>query len=142
MLILSLTSSQLPGHSIVPATIPTATILYHGRSDNRVPDVPEWFAFDFEHSYLLGIRSYYVISVQTKQALRLLYFDGTSAALKRSEDEGRTHGLSGHRRLGETPARQVHLRAGTYKGFMRLGKAIWPGWVYQNGVRLVRFRHR
>jgi hypothetical protein len=76
----ALTSSQLPGHSIVPATIPTGTVLYHGRTDNRVPDVPEWFAFDFEHSYVFGISSCYVISVQAKRPLRLLYFDGSSAA--------------------------------------------------------------
>jgi hypothetical protein len=42
--------------------------------------VPEWFAFDFEHSYVFGISSCYVISVQAKRPLRLLYFDGSSAA--------------------------------------------------------------
>lgn len=68
------------GHSIVPATIPTGTVLYHGRTDNHVPDVPEWFAFDFEHAFLFGISNCYVISVQAKRDLRLLYFDGASAA--------------------------------------------------------------
>ena len=76
----TLTSSQCLGHSIVPATIPTGTVLYHGRTDNRVPDVPEWFAFDFEHAYLFCVSPCYVISVQAKRDLRLLYFDGSSAA--------------------------------------------------------------
>ena len=56
------------------------TILYHGRPDNLVPDVPEWFAFDFEHAYLFCVSPCYVISMQAKRALRLLYFDGSSAA--------------------------------------------------------------
>ena len=69
------------GHSIVPATIPAGTILYHGRTDNQVPDVPEWLAFDFENSYVFCIGGpCYVISVQTKRDLRLMYFDGSSAA--------------------------------------------------------------
>src|SRR5258708_1571309 len=64
----------------MPATIPTGTILYHGRIDNRVPDVPEWFAFDFEHGYLFCVSPCYVISLQAKRDLRLLYLDGSSAA--------------------------------------------------------------
>ena len=74
------TSFICPGHSIVPATIPKGTVLYHGRMNNLVPDVPEWFAFDFEHAYLFCVSPCYVISVQAKQDLRLLYFDGSSAA--------------------------------------------------------------
>jgi hypothetical protein len=54
--------------------------LYHGRDDNHVPDVPEWFAFDFEHAFLFGVSTCYVMSVQAKRDLRLLYFDGASAA--------------------------------------------------------------
>jgi hypothetical protein len=64
----------------VPATIPTGSILYHGRTDNRVPDVLEWLAFDFEHAYLFCRGPCYVISFQTKRDLRLVYFDGSSAA--------------------------------------------------------------
>ena len=65
----------------MPATIPKGTVLYHGRTDNRVPDVPEWFAFDFEHAYLFCFRPpCYVITLQPKRDLRLLYFDGSSAA--------------------------------------------------------------
>jgi hypothetical protein len=48
--------------------------------DNRVPDVPEWFAFDFEHAYLFCTNHCYVISAQAKRDLRLLHFDGSSAA--------------------------------------------------------------
>jgi hypothetical protein len=64
----------------VPASIPTGTILYHGRNDDRVPDVPDWLAFDFEHAYLFSRSPAYVISLQAKRNLRLLYFDGSSAA--------------------------------------------------------------
>ena len=68
------------GHSIVPATIPIGTILYHGRTDGHVPDVPEWVAFDFEHAYVFCPGPCYVISLQAKRDLRVLYFDGNSAA--------------------------------------------------------------
>ena len=64
----------------MPVTIPTSTVLYHGRTDNRVPDVPEWFAFDFEQSYLFCVSPCYVISMHPKRDLRLLYFDGSSAS--------------------------------------------------------------
>jgi hypothetical protein len=69
-----------PGHNIVPATIPAGTILYHGRSNDQVPDVPEWLAFDFEHAYLFCRGACYVLSLQAKRDLRLVYFDGSSAA--------------------------------------------------------------
>jgi hypothetical protein len=68
------------GHSLVPATIPKGTILYHGRTDDRIPDAPDWLAFDFEHSYWFCRQSCYVISLQAKRDLRLVYFDGSSAA--------------------------------------------------------------
>ena len=69
------------GHSLVPATVPKGTILYHGRVDPRIPSSPDWLAFDFEHAYLLSLGSAgYVISLQVKRDLRLVYFDGTSAA--------------------------------------------------------------
>ena len=77
-----LTSLSLLGHTVVPATIPIGTILYHGRMDDRVPDVPEWLAFDFDHAYVFCFTASpcYVISLQAKRDLRLLYFDGSSAA--------------------------------------------------------------
>ncbi|THH17485.1 hypothetical protein EW146_g3336 [Bondarzewia mesenterica] len=68
------------GHTIVPATIPSGTILYHGRSDNEVPTNPEWLAFDFEHSYIFCRGPCYVLSVAATRNLRLAYFDGSSAA--------------------------------------------------------------
>ena len=68
------------GHSLVPATIPKGTILYHGRGDSRIPTSPEWLAFDFEFSSLLCRKSCHMISVQAKRDLRLVYFDGLSSA--------------------------------------------------------------
>ena len=68
------------GHSLVPATVPKGTILYHGRVDPRIPRSPDWLAFDFEHAYLLCHGPDYLISLQVKRDLRLLYFDGSSAA--------------------------------------------------------------
>ncbi|KAH9027495.1 hypothetical protein EDB83DRAFT_1914604 [Lactarius deliciosus] len=69
-----------PGHSLVPATVPKGTILYHGRTDGRIPSEPDWLAFDFEHAYFFGRGPSYVISLQAKRDLRLVYFDGSSAA--------------------------------------------------------------
>ncbi|KAI0270727.1 hypothetical protein BC834DRAFT_862929 [Gloeopeniophorella convolvens] len=68
------------GHSVVPATIPAGTILYHGRTNGQIPNVPEWYAFDFEHSYLFCRGPCFVITLQAKRDLRLVYFDGSSAA--------------------------------------------------------------
>ena len=67
------------GHSLVPATVPKGTILYHGSVDPRMPSSPDWLAFDFEHAYLFCRGPDYVISLQVKRDLRLLYFDGSSA---------------------------------------------------------------
>ncbi|KAA1475772.1 hypothetical protein DENSPDRAFT_784008 [Dentipellis sp. KUC8613] len=67
------------GHSIVTATIPAGTILYHGRTDEAVPTQPDWLAFDFEHAYIF-CRSYcFVLSMVSTRELRLAYFDGASA---------------------------------------------------------------
>ncbi|KAH9056822.1 hypothetical protein EDB87DRAFT_1686836 [Lactarius vividus] len=67
------------GHSLIPATIPKGTILYHGRTDPQIPTSPDWVAFDFEHSAILCHRSCRMISLQAKRDLRLVYFDGLSA---------------------------------------------------------------
>jgi hypothetical protein len=64
---------------MVPAIIPRGTILYHGRTDDHVPDVPDWLAFDFEHAYIFCMGPCYVMSLQARRDLHLLYFDGTSA---------------------------------------------------------------
>jgi hypothetical protein len=71
---------RTPGHSIVPATIPKGTILYHGRADPEIPVSPDWLAFDFDHAYLFCRESCHVISMQAMRDLRLVYFDGLSAA--------------------------------------------------------------
>ncbi|VDB86993.1 unnamed protein product [Peniophora sp. CBMAI 1063] len=70
-----------PGHSIVPCLIPTGTVLYHGRSSSSIPDAPDWIAFDFEHSYFFtrGDEGH-VFTFSTTRPLKLLYFDGSSAA--------------------------------------------------------------
>jgi hypothetical protein len=67
---------------MLPATVPKGTIMYHGRRDNHVPDNPDWLAFDFEHAHIFCFdsSSCYVITLQAKRDLRLLYFDGSSAA--------------------------------------------------------------
>ncbi|KAH9028926.1 hypothetical protein EDB84DRAFT_255892 [Lactarius hengduanensis] len=71
------------GHSLVPATIPKGTILYHGRADPQMPISPDWVAFDFEHSYLFCLESCFVISLQAKRDLHLVYFDGLSAGKRK-----------------------------------------------------------
>ncbi|KAH9003832.1 hypothetical protein EDB86DRAFT_2798484 [Lactarius hatsudake] len=68
------------GHNIIPTTIPKGTILYHGRTDGQIPNTPDWLAFDFEHAYLFCRGPCYVFSLQAKRDLRLVYFDGSSAA--------------------------------------------------------------
>ena len=60
-------------------TIPKGTILYHGRTDDQIPNEPDWLAFDFEISYMFCRESCYMISLQAKRDLRLVYFDGLSA---------------------------------------------------------------
>ncbi|KAI0045165.1 hypothetical protein FA95DRAFT_1544005 [Auriscalpium vulgare] len=68
-------------HAIIPATIPTGTVLYHGRANASIPTSPEWLAFDFEHSYLFSFGpSGHVLTFMATRDLRLAYFDGSSAA--------------------------------------------------------------
>ncbi|KAI9454662.1 hypothetical protein BJY52DRAFT_713339 [Lactarius psammicola] len=67
------------GHNLLPATIPKGTILYHGRTNDRIPNAPDWLAFDFEHAYMFCRQFCHVISLQAKRDLRLVYFDGSSA---------------------------------------------------------------
>ncbi|KAI0033101.1 hypothetical protein K488DRAFT_35988, partial [Vararia minispora EC-137] len=74
------------GHSIVPASIPAGTVLYHGwtaeeqgpgRSTDGIPKGPEWLAFDPEHAYIFCCNT---LVFSTMRQLNLLYFDGSSAA--------------------------------------------------------------
>ncbi|KAJ6582496.1 hypothetical protein DFH09DRAFT_1439233 [Mycena vulgaris] len=39
------------GHNIIPGMVPVGTLIYHGRANNSVPDIPEWTATDSEHAY-------------------------------------------------------------------------------------------
>ncbi|KAI0033516.1 hypothetical protein K488DRAFT_47566 [Vararia minispora EC-137] len=69
------------GHSLVAATIPAGTVLYHGRSRETVPDEPDWLAFDFEHAYLFARgNNGHVLSFMTSRALKIVYIDGAGAA--------------------------------------------------------------
>ncbi|KAI0270726.1 hypothetical protein BC834DRAFT_529836 [Gloeopeniophorella convolvens] len=68
------------GHSIVPAIIPAGTTIYHGRNTEHIPSASEWFAFDFEHAYVFCRGPCYMVTLKAKRDLRLLHFDGASAA--------------------------------------------------------------
>ncbi|KEP52960.1 putative transmembrane protein [Rhizoctonia solani 123E] len=69
------------GASIVPGTIPIGTTLYHGRSSTELPPRPDWLAFDPEHSALFTRGpSGRLFTFVTTRSLRVLYFDGSSAA--------------------------------------------------------------
>ncbi|KZV63794.1 hypothetical protein PENSPDRAFT_657045 [Peniophora sp. CONT] len=71
-----------PGHSIVPCIIPAGTVLYHGLPSSTIPTHPDWLAFDFEHAYEFATQRLdgQVLSFATTRPLRLIYFDGSSAA--------------------------------------------------------------
>ncbi|KAJ7062288.1 hypothetical protein C8F01DRAFT_1024466 [Mycena amicta] len=86
------------GHTIVPGTIAVGTLLFHGRSDEHLPANPEWTSTDPEHAYVFcgsgGIpRSTgeevppdwesvgcWQLTLVTTRPLKVLYFDGSSAA--------------------------------------------------------------
>ncbi|KAI9435517.1 hypothetical protein H4582DRAFT_2059433 [Lactarius indigo] len=103
------------GHSLIPTTIPKGTILYHGRTDDRIPNEPDWLAFDFEHAYLFGFRSCYMISLQAKRDLRLVYFDGSSAAKMKDGPMD----FSGCPLVGTAPTRQSSPSSAPYPGISR-----------------------
>ncbi|KAJ6562383.1 hypothetical protein B0H19DRAFT_1219963 [Mycena capillaripes] len=68
------------GHTIVPGTIPTGTLLYHGRNDSYIPSTPEWVATDAEFArfYCLDLEQCWLLTLVTTRPLRVLYFDGSS----------------------------------------------------------------
>ncbi|KAJ7916546.1 hypothetical protein B0H13DRAFT_1609262 [Mycena leptocephala] len=72
------------GHTIVPGTIPTGTLLYHGRNDTDVPTAQEWVSTDPEFARLFNAEpgNSWLLTLVTTRPLRVLYFDGTSAAKK------------------------------------------------------------
>lgn len=73
------------GHSIVPGTIPIGTLLYYGTHKEEIPRTPDWIATDPEHSYIFCFNTtddsgcWHLTLVSTRP-LRVLYFDGSSAA--------------------------------------------------------------
>ncbi|KAG1887217.1 hypothetical protein F4604DRAFT_1917027 [Suillus subluteus] len=71
------------GHNIVPGVIPIGTLLYHGtKGSQMIPSGPEWTAMDPEHSIYFshGNRSGWHLTLATTRPLKVLYFDGSSAA--------------------------------------------------------------
>ncbi|KAJ7124607.1 hypothetical protein C8R43DRAFT_1147301 [Mycena crocata] len=80
------------GHTIVPAIVPTGTLLYHGRADGNLPTVPEWVATDPEHAFPFcdrprdgdddpeAITGCWQLTLVATRPLQVLYFDGSSAA--------------------------------------------------------------
>ena len=76
-----------PGHNIVPGSIPTGTLLYHGATSKDLPPGPEWVATDPEHSYLFCRDSpghfqqgCWQLTLAATRPLKIIYFDGSSAA--------------------------------------------------------------
>ncbi|KZT65050.1 hypothetical protein DAEQUDRAFT_731911 [Daedalea quercina L-15889] len=66
------------GHSIVRASIPPGTALYHGRHKVEYP-TRDWIAFDPEHSAIFALGSNgTLLTFITTRELTLLYFDGCS----------------------------------------------------------------
>ncbi|KAG2093514.1 uncharacterized protein F5147DRAFT_840458 [Suillus discolor] len=70
------------GHNIVPGVIPTGTLLYHGTVSHTIPSGPFWAATDPEHSlvFALGYGSGWQLTLAAMRPLKVLYFDGNSAA--------------------------------------------------------------
>jgi hypothetical protein len=66
----------------VPGVIPTGTLLYHGTGTDRIPTEPDWTATDPEHSIIFsrGMDGGWHLTLATTRPLKVLYFDGSSAA--------------------------------------------------------------
>ncbi|KAF7343519.1 hypothetical protein MSAN_01972200 [Mycena sanguinolenta] len=79
-------------HSIVPGTVPVGTLLYHGRADSELPDTPEWTSTDPEHAFPFAedsavdgednstLAGGWLLTLVATRPLKVLYFDGSSAA--------------------------------------------------------------
>ncbi|TDZ20512.1 Uncharacterized protein Cob_v006413 [Colletotrichum orbiculare MAFF 240422] len=121
------------GHTLAAVEVPAFTLLYHGRMDGEGPPSPEWLAFDIEMAYgIMGsTRQSYMLSYQTTRPVKLLYFDGESAALMG---------------LGQLDSQMLHLY-GNVSGPVRSGKRWWGmvaeyeraeglcDWLLQTGLR-------
>ncbi|QRV81965.1 hypothetical protein RhiJN_09980 [Ceratobasidium sp. AG-Ba] len=83
------------GQSVVPGTVPIGTTLYHGRGGTQPPTTAEWLAFDPEHAVLFarGVDSRLFTYVTTRP-LRVVYFDGSSAAKLSSGSADTQHFLA------------------------------------------------
>ncbi|KIJ89708.1 hypothetical protein K443DRAFT_51554, partial [Laccaria amethystina LaAM-08-1] len=75
------------GHTVVPGTVPVGTLLYHGTDQPEVPTEPDWIATDPDHSYVFcrtssasGNSGCWHLTLVVTRPLRVLYFDGSSAA--------------------------------------------------------------
>ena len=67
------------GHTVVRATVPAGTILYHGRPTSEYPE-RDWIAFDPEHAAIFAWgHNGTVYTFAATRDLTLLYFDGCSA---------------------------------------------------------------
>ena len=72
----------------MPGTVPIGTLLYHGTYKEEVPTEPEWTAMDPELSYLFcrsdptnsSASGYWHLTLVATRPLKVLYFDGSSAA--------------------------------------------------------------
>ncbi|KAJ6617953.1 hypothetical protein B0H10DRAFT_2031473 [Mycena sp. CBHHK59/15] len=72
------------GHTIVPGTVPTGTLLYHGRYNSQFPDSPEWAATDPEFARVFCSEppenlECWILTLVVTRPLRVIYFDGSSA---------------------------------------------------------------
>ncbi|KAG8216034.1 hypothetical protein J3R82DRAFT_8030 [Butyriboletus roseoflavus] len=72
------------GHAIVPGIIPKGTLFYHGTNRSVLPTSLEWFATDPEHSYAFCAhdpkQECWQFTLATTRPLKVVYFDGSSAA--------------------------------------------------------------
>ncbi|KAG2050761.1 hypothetical protein BDR06DRAFT_959929 [Suillus hirtellus] len=73
------------GHTIVPATIPVGTVLYHGATTGPyLPTALDWVAVEPEHStfFCRGTieTGCWLLTLAVTRPMKVLYFDGNSAA--------------------------------------------------------------
>ena len=72
----------------MPGTIPTSTLLYHATAREKIPSSPDWTAMDPDHAYLFCFQVFmpedstgcWYLTLITNRPLKVLYFDGSSAA--------------------------------------------------------------
>lgn len=76
--------NHITGHTLVPGTVPSGTLLYHGARRKEIPHRPGWVATDPEHASLFCLsmegQGCWQLTLMTTRPLNILYFDGSSAA--------------------------------------------------------------